>query len=498
METAMKIRHRVLVGGESIRSVSQSTGISRNTLRKYLRDESPPSYQRTAPASQHKLKDHEAILQQWYEFDLKRPKRERRNAQKLYEQLLQEGYSGSYSPVCRFIKKLKSTQASPQQAFIPLQFTAGDAMQFDWSQEVVVLGGIEQKIKVAHFRLSHSRKPFVVAYPRETQEMLLDAFARALVFYQGVPQRVLIDNPKTMVVRIGQGKERDFHPRFLALMNHYLLKPVACTPASGWEKGQVENQVNVLRNQFFKPQLRFDDLAALNAHLLARCESLGSKMHPHYKDKTIAEVFEQERLTLRPLGRAFDGYVEKTISVSSTCLVQYDSNHYSVPSSHARKRISLRAYADHIVLIAQQQVIATHQRSFNKHDYRFEPWHYVPLLKQKPGALRDGAPFMEWDLPQALITIKQRYLQRLGGDRDFVELLLLVQTYDMDTVTMACELALEEKTIHLPAIINLINRLVEPVLESLPSTLAYPQLQVLPEANCQRYEQLRSLQGASV
>lgn len=496
METAMKIRHRILVGGESIRSVSQSTGISRNTLRKYLRDESPPSYQRKQPASRHKLKAHEAILQQWYAFDLTRPKRERRNAQKLYEQLLHEGYSGSYSPVSRFIKTLKATHALPQQAFIPLQFSAGDAMQFDWSQEVVVLDGIEQKIKVAHFRLAHSRKPFVVAYPRETQEMLLDAFIHALAFYQGVPQRVLIDNPKTMVIRIGQGKERDFHPRFLALMNHYLLKPVACTPASGWEKGQIENQVNVLRNQFFKPQLRFDNLAALNAHLFARCESIGSKTHPHYKDKTIAEVFEQERLTLRPLGRAFDGYVEKTISVSSTCLVQYDSNHYSVPSSYARKRISLRAYADRVVLIAHQQVVATHQRSFKKHDYRFEPWHYVPLLKQKPGALRDGAPFLAWNLPQALITIKQRYLQRLRGDRDFVELLLLIQTYDMETVAMACELALEEKTIHLPAIINLINRLVEPVFESLPNPLAYPQLHVLPEANCQRYELLRSSQGA--
>lgn len=136
-----------------------------------------------------------------------------------------------------------------------------------------MLGGIEQKTKVAHFRLSHSRKAFIIAHPRETQEMLLDAFVQALEFYQGVPQRVLIDNPKTMVVRIGKDKEREFHPRFLALMNHYLMNAVACTPASGWEKGQVENQVNVLRNQLLKPQLRFDDLAALNQHLLACCET---------------------------------------------------------------------------------------------------------------------------------------------------------------------------------------------------------------------------------
>jgi transposase len=113
-----------------------------------------------------------------------------------------QGYSGSYSPVCRFIKQQKSTHSLSQNAFIPLTFKIGDAMQFDWRMEVVVLGGVEQKIKVAHFRLSHSRKPFIAAYPRETQEMLLDAFVQALTFYPGVPQRVLIDNPKTVVVRI--------------------------------------------------------------------------------------------------------------------------------------------------------------------------------------------------------------------------------------------------------------------------------------------------------
>jgi len=117
--------------------------------------------------------------------------------------------------------------------------------------------------------------------------MLLDAFVQALRFYQGIPKRVLIDNPKTMVIKIGKGKERDFHPRFLALMNHYLIQPVACTPASGWEKGQVENQVNVLRNQLFKPQLRFDSFDDLNQHLFSCSEQLGKKSIPNKKSKPL-------------------------------------------------------------------------------------------------------------------------------------------------------------------------------------------------------------------
>ncbi len=492
METAMKIRRLVHVSGRSIRSVSRETGLSRNTVRKYLQDESPPRYQRKRGTIRRKLHDFEVLLSQWYEYDLKRPKRERRTAKKFYEQLLEVGYTGSYTTLCRFVKQLKSESSSLSQAFIPLKFDAGDALQFDWSHEVVVLGGIPQKIKVAHFRLAHSLQPFVIAYPRETQEMVLDAFVQALKFFGGVPRRAIIDNPKTMVLSIGKGKERDFHPRFMALMNHYVIEPVACTPAAGWEKGQIEKQVCDLRNQLFKPQLRFENLALLNTHLQARCECLSNRFHPEQKDQQIASVFEQERLALRPLGRSFDGYVEKAIQVSSTCLANYDSNRYSVPCSYAKQRISLRAYASRVVLVAEQTIIAIHQRSFQKNDHVFDPWHYVPLFKQKPGALRNGAPFAQWKLPSSMLEIKKHYLKRTGGDKDFVNLLLQIQIHGMETVTLACELAIEDQTIQLSAIINLINRLIEPCIETNIDAQHLPQLTVAPAANCQRYEQLRS------
>ncbi len=194
-----------------------------------------------------------------------------------------------------------------------MEFELGDAVQFDWSQEVVILGGVEQKIKVTHFKLSYSRKPFIMAYPHETQEMLFDAYIQAFKFYQGVPKRVLIDNPRTMVKRIGRGKEREFHPRFLALTNHYLIKPIACTPASGWEKGQVERQVHYIRKILFTPLLKLDDLVALNTYLFNHCEALGEKPHPQFKHQSINEVFAQEKPQLRPLGRAFEVISRKCI-----------------------------------------------------------------------------------------------------------------------------------------------------------------------------------------
>ena len=486
MESAVKIRRLVLRDGHSIRSVSRSTGLSRNTIRKYVNDASPPGYHRSGPPVLHKLSGFEDRLKLMFEQDLKRPRRERRTIVKLYEQLVKEGYTGSCSPVYRFVRALKDTGSQLSRAFIPLHFAAGDALQFDWSEEHVVLGGVEQKIKVAHFRLCHSRKPFVMAYPGESQEMVLNAFVQALDFYGGVPRRVIIDNPKTMVTYVSRSKDRIFHPRFLALMNHYVMEPVACTPASGWEKGQVENQVQDLRRQLFTPKLCFDDLEALNAWLFLSCNKLGSRAHPEQKDQTVDAVFALERAELRPVGFSFDGYVEKAVRVRSTCLVQYDSNRYSVPARYAGCHISLRAYANRIVLVADQKIIAEHMRRFTKNISYFEPWHYVPLLAHKPGALRNGAPFVEWQLPAAMNKIKSRYMDTKGGDRDFVELLMLVQEHGIEVVEMACDLAVEQNTLRLPAIINL----VEPVIEPLPQTHTYPQLQVTPQADCKRYEQL--------
>ena len=273
-------------------------------------------------------------------------------------------------------------------------------------------------------------------------------------------------------------------------MNHYVMEPVACTPASGWEKGQVENQVQHVRSWLFTPKLKFDDLEALNSWLLLRCNELGTRPHPEQKEQSIDEIFATERGQLRPLGRPFDGYVEKPVRVRSTCLVQYDNNRYSVPARHAGCHVSLRAYAQRIVVVAGNEVIAVHKRRFTRNKSYFEPWHYVPLLAQKPGALRNGAPFVAWQLPVAMNTIKARYMETQGGDRDFVDLLMLVSEHGLEAVDMACELAVEQKTIRLSAIINLLNQLAEPAIEPLPQTHDYPQLQVPPQADCKRYEQL--------
>ena len=337
METITKIRRLRLVKGQSISAIARDLNLSRNTVKKYLNTTDLPSYQRQRqPRPQ--LGQWQQRLSDWLTADHHLPKRQRRTARRLFECLQAEGYTGAYDSVQRFVRDWKNSDGPrPQQAFVPLAFAPGDACQFDWSLEHVVLGGVSQAIKLAHFRLAYSRQMFLVAYPRETREMVLDAHVRAFDFFGGVPQRMVYDNLKTVVDSVLSGKARQFNRHFLALANHYLFEPVACTPAAGWEKGQVENQVGNVREWLFTPTPRFADLAALNAWLAERCRVLAARPHPS-GEGTIGDWFGREQPQLQPVQQPFDGYTEQLQRVSSTCLVSIDRNRYSVPAEHADRK----------------------------------------------------------------------------------------------------------------------------------------------------------------
>ncbi len=126
--------------------------------------------------------------------------------------------------------------------------------------------------------------------------MVFDAHDRAFAFFGGACTRGIYDNMKTAVETVFVGKERQYNRRFLQMCSHYLIEPVACTPASGWEKGQVENQVNLVRERFFTPRLRFKSYDELNGWLLDKCISY-ARAHKHVDqtERTIWEVFEGER-----------------------------------------------------------------------------------------------------------------------------------------------------------------------------------------------------------
>jgi hypothetical protein len=322
--------------------------------------------------------------------------------------------------------------------------------------------------------------------------MVFDAHDRAFRLFQGACRRGIYDNMKTAVEAVFIGKERAFNRRFLQMCGHYLIEPVACTPGAGWEKGQVENQVGTVRGRFFTPRLRFKSYGELNAWLLDQCVAY-ARRHPHpvFKDKTIWQVFEDERPFLVGYRGPFDGFHAVPASVSKTCLVRFDSNKYSVAARAVGRPVEVYAYAERIVIRQDGEIVAEHARRFGRDQTFYDPWHYLPVLARKPGALRNGAPFKNWALPGALGRVRTRLAGHDDGDRQMVKILAAVPVDGLSAVEAACAEALVGGTFSADVVLNILSRRRQP-----PETVAIPtpaslRLRHEPAADCARYDRLR-------
>jgi transposase len=281
VETISKIRRAYFVQKKPIKVICRELRVSRKVVRKVIRSEATEFHYERSAQPLPKLGPWIGALDGLLLVNEGKPARERLTLIRVFEELRGQGYDGSYDAVRRYSKSwAKERGAVTAQAFVPLSFAAGEAYQFDWSHEIVVIRGVTTTLKVAHVRLCHSRMFFVRAYPRETQEMVFDAHDRAFAFFKGACTRGIYDNMKTAVESVFIGKDRKFNRRFLQMCGHYLVEPTACTPASGWEKGQVENQVGLVRERFFTPRLRVASYDELNSWLLDRCIAY-AKAHKH-------------------------------------------------------------------------------------------------------------------------------------------------------------------------------------------------------------------------
>ena len=494
VETIAKIRRAYFSQKKPIKEICRELRVSRKVVRKVIRSDATEfRYEReTQPLP--KIGPWREQLEGLLSENEAKASRERLTLVRLFEELRGLGYDGSYDAVRRYAKSWrKACGAALAQAYVPLSFAPGEAYQFDWSHEVVLLNGVTTTVKVAHMRLCHSRMLFVRAYPRESQEMVFDAHDRAFAFFKGACARGIYDNMKTAVETIFVGKERQYNRRFLQMCGHYLVEPVACTPASGWEKGQVENQVGLVRERFFTPRLRFKSYDELNAWLLDKCVAYAkAHRHPEIADKTVWEVFEEERPKLVPLRGRFDGFHAVSAAVSKTCLVRFDSNKYSVKASAVGRPVEVQAYADRIVIRQDGVVVAEHHRRFGRDETAYDPWHYVPVLARKPGALRNGAPFKDWVLPSAMEKIRRKLAGSADGDRQMVKILAAVLDDGLPAVEAACAEAMDQGVHSADVILNILARRRDP---GPPLTILTPdalKLRHAPLADCARYDQLRS------
>ena len=393
MEMLGKIRRLYLRDKLSLHEITKRTGLSRNTIRGWLRRPKgvvPPKYRRREGLN--KLTAFCEAVEQALTADAHRTKQNRRTAKALFVQIKADGYAGGYSQLTAFIRHWRGREGRAPHAFVPLTFALGEAFQFDWSEEALVVGGIYRRMQVSHLKLCASGAFWLVAYPSQRHEMLFDAHARSFTALGGIPRRGIYDNMKTAVDKVNKGKGRVVNVRFAVMCAHYLFDADFCNVASGWEKGVVEKNVQDSRRRIWidAQKQRFSSFTELNVWLAERCRSLWSEIrHPEHKAFCVAEMLELERAEMMPVPALFDGYVEKLARVSSTCLVSVHRNRYFVPCELAGQRVSTRLYPHRVSIVAGDAVVASHERLTDRGEVCYDWQHYIALVERKPGALRN-------------------------------------------------------------------------------------------------------------
>ena len=446
VESITRIRRMYHVDGKGIRAIARELNISKNTVKKVIRSDATKfelaKYTRTKPV----LGEYLTVLNQLLEENTKEPLRRRMTAKKLHQQLKLSGYLGSYESVNLIVRSFRRThEAKGKQVFVPLNFELGESFQFDWGEEEICLNGEVTRVKAARITLCYSRHFLVIIYPNEQLEMVMAAHSEAFKFFDGCCKNGIYDNMKTVVKKILVGKDRILNEKFAQMASHYLFKPTLCTPASGWEKGRVEKQVGDTRRNFFTPILKGGSYEEINSHLKEMCLTWSkTRQHPEFKERTILEVYEEEKPHLIKYRGEFTGYRLYPTIVSPLSLVQYDTNMYSVFCEYVGLAVQIKSYAWQIIILHESKVIGQHVRCFKRYQKIYNPYHYISILERKPGALRNGAPFKELMslLPEVFSKIRTKLEAYQDGSKQFISILLLINKQGLEKVTNACYLTI--------------------------------------------------------
>jgi transposase len=455
VELYARVRRACHVDGLSERAAARLFGIDRKTVSKILEHSVPPGYRRSKPPGRPKLDPFIPIIDQILEADRSLPKKQRHTAQRIFERLRDEhGFTGGITIVTDYIREKKRRT---QEVFVPLSHPPGHA-QVDFGEALGEIGGVRCKLHSFAMALPHSDAFFIKAYPAETTEAFCDGHVSAFAFFGGVPLSILYDNTKLAVAKILGDGTRKRTITFSELQSHYLFEDRFGRPGKGNDKGNVEGVIGFGRRNFLVPMPRFESFEALNAWLEEQClKRQDAVLRGH--SETIGERLLRDLDALMVLPPTpYDACEKVSTRATSISMVRYRGNDYSVPVAYAHHEVQVRGYVGDVVIGAGTEVIARHRRSYEKADMIFDPLHFLPLLERKVGALDQAAPLQGWDLPEEFATLRRLLQARMGkpGKREYVQVLRLLETFEMSHVHGAVRQALDLGAIGYDAVKHLV------------------------------------------
>jgi transposase len=444
------IRRGYLLEGKSQRQIAKERKHSRDTVVAAIADPSTATYRLVEPRPSPVMDPVKEIVDGWLRTDQTAPKKQRHTAHRIFERLVKEhGFQGKEPTVRRYVR-LRRAELEPPEAFLLLEYSPGFDAQCDFGEAQVLLNGQPTTLQLFCMRLCYSKHAFVWAFPHQRQEAFLEGHRLAFEFFGGVPHRIWYDNLKPAVHRILRGHRREEQQAFIAFRAHYLFESRFCTPGEGHEKGLVENLVGYARRNFLVPVPEVPTYAVLNAELLAQCRAEEAR-RLRGESQTIGELWTTESRAMLPLpAQPYPCCRWVPSRVSSYSLVTFETNRYSVPVEYAGRPVQLKAFVDRLEVVFEDQVIATHPRSYGREGDFLDPQHFLRLLMQRPGAWEHCKAIREWQAhwPQVydryLAALREHYPEP-HGLREFIRVLALHRTFDEPLIAQALEWALSQR-----------------------------------------------------
>lgn len=415
--------------GMSQRQIAASLQISRNTVKKYWDGDSVP-WERKAYSREPSVLTEEvmAFVRNCLEEDAHSPKKQHHTAKRIYDRLVEElGFTGGETTVRRLVSQLRE---NPQEAFVPLAFPPGDAIQIDFGEATVYLSGVKTVVNLFCARLCYSGAPLVLAYRRQNEESFLDALIQVFQYFGGVPRRVIFDNGK-VAVKDGFGAHARKQAGYAALAAHYGFEAIFCNPASGNEKGLVEGLVGYSRRNTCVPVPKVESMEELNCLLREKCRKYLSHQI-RGKKNNVGSMLAEEKEKLYPLPKyPFDPCKRSTGRVDRFCTIRFDSNNYSVPCAFCGREVSVKASPETVSIYLGGTCIAQHKRCLERKKTIYDLAHYLPLLEKKGRAIFYAKPvqetipefFLHWLRSQALTPRELVDILRRCQEEDYMEVM---------------------------------------------------------------------------
>ena len=404
----------------SLREISRRTGHSFQTVQKYAYQENwiKEKLPNLEAENYPNLEKYIPSIDEWMELDRKLPRKQRHTAMRIYHRLVDEqGYQGSYSSVKRYVRKKKFVLKLAAEGYLPLAQPCGYG-QVDFGESLYYdAQGRERKGYALTVSFPQSNKGYTQFFPSQNQECLLEGLKRVFERIGGVPLRLRFDNLSTAVAKVLEGGERELTEGFRRFMLHYRFRADFCNPASGNEKGNVENKVGYSRRNAFVPVPTVTSFEAFNEWLWDWCEKDAQRLHYKYKIP-IQELWEADRESLLKLPEyPFPVFRYEALSVNKYGFAVIDTNKYGLAPTLAGKTVQAKIFFDHVEFYYDHHPVGRYRRSYGRDEELYDWTQYVGTLLKKPGAVEHTRFFKQLPQQWQELLAQSRGRERKGALR---------------------------------------------------------------------------------